>query len=338
MQRLANFDISENITSPGAKLAAQIGFGFACALLMIAIRSGLDMVAPTSGPFALVYPTVLIATLYGHWQAGLTAHVTSFLWAWYFVLAPVNSFEFEVASDPARVVINVAATAIIGIFAEVFRRAVTSATSARDEEIERRGMLLAELDHRTKNNFALVVSLLELQRRRAETPETDEALGDALNRVHTFAKAYTNLSDIQGEGSMVEMSGYLREVVRAADAAMFSDEVTVSISADECTLPRQTAVAIGLFVNEALTNSAKYAFPDGRAGKVAVRFSCDHDQTTWQLSVSDDGVGVQQAQGKRPDSGLGSNLMNAFARQAEAEIVTGEPAGGYSIGLVSEPR
>ena len=119
---------------------------------------------------------MLIATLYGHWKAGIVTYLSSFLWAWYFVLPTVHGFEFEVATDPARVAINAAAVLVVLVFAEAFRRAVATAITQRDEQIDRASMLQQELEHRTKNNFALAASLLEMQKRREQHPAVISAL------------------------------------------------------------------------------------------------------------------------------------------------------------------
>lgn len=342
MQRLANFDISSRFRTRRTKLVAQLLFGLACALGMIVLRSVVDLWAPTSGAFALVYPTVLLATLYGHWRAGLVAYAVSFVWAWYVILPAPYAFHFEVETDPSRVLINAIAAAIVLIFAETFRRAVEVAVAERDVEIERRGMLLAELEHRTKNNFALVASLLQIQKRREKNPAVSEALDQAVARVHTFASAYANLASSQGEGSHVLMHGYLNEVVGRLKEAAFTPETNVSLECAQCELPRQTAVAIALFVNEALTNCAKYAFPDGRQGSVHVNFEGSPDH--WSVTVSDDGVGNGVGNGggngvnvgeKEGDDalpgGLGSNLMTAFARQAGAEFEHVDVATGHAV-------
>ena len=106
MQRLAQFDVSRRFSRPVSRIAAQVAFGAGCAGLMILARSMVDMWLPTAGPFALVYPTVLLATLYGHWRAGLAAYLIAYLWAWYVVLPRTHSFSFELATDSSRVAIN----------------------------------------------------------------------------------------------------------------------------------------------------------------------------------------------------------------------------------------
>lgn len=318
--RISKTDLIGVFETPLQRVLAGIAFGLACSLVMILLRGVVNLWAPTSGPFALVYPTILIATLYGRWQAGLVSYVIGFLWAWWLVLPEAHSFRFEIATDPSRVAINAWSAMIVVILAEAWRRAVREAAVARDLEIKRRDMLMAELEHRTKNNFALVASLLSLQRRRLDNPAASAALDEAIGRVSTFASAYENLAAAHGEGVQVSMKDYLSEVVRRIASGVFDDTVRVETRIDDCSMPRQTAVAIGLFTNEALTNAAKYAFPDGKTGQIDLSFVCEGE--AWKLTISDDGIGdAGPRMGRRDDArpGLGTGLMKAFAQQAEAD-------------------
>jgi len=306
-----------------------------CATVMIALRTALDIWAPSAGPFALAYPTVLIATLFGHATAGLVAFTVTFGWAWFVVLPQPYSFQFTLDSDPPRVIINAVSVLVVGLLAEAFRRAVRAANEARDREIALRDMVMAELEHRTKNNFALVASMLSLQSRRQSTVEAVEALDQAAGRVHTFAQAYANLNPLTAGGAQVPMSTYLGSVVNRVSAGIFADNVSVDTRLDAHDLPTNVAVAIGLFVNEALTNCAKYAFPERRPGHIRVAFVRAEDG--WAVSVSDNGVGAKD--GESPDrtgrTGLGQGLMRAFAQQAGAEYIVEDTANGRCVQLTS---
>ncbi len=247
--------------------------------------------------------------------------------------APTYSFLFAVDTDLSRVVINGLAVSVVLVFAETFRRAVRNAADERDREIERRRMLMAEIEHRTKNNFALVVSMLELQKRKEADPLVTSALEQALARVNSFARAYANLSDRHGEGATVVMRPYMRELVEHMRSAGFPPHVSVILDCDECELPRETAVAIGLFTNEALTNCAKHAFPGMRAGSVVVAFACEGQ--AWNLSISDDGVGARPGVRTEPVKGLGTRLYAAFAQQAGGRFSTESSNEGQRVILAS---
>lgn len=332
MQRLAQFDVSRQFLGERSKLAAQITFGLVCAAAMIGVREVYDVWFPVSGPFALVYPTVLLATLYGHWQAGLTALTVCFLWAWGFVLPYQGSFYFADPTDPARVGLNAAACVIVLVFAEAFRRAARQTVDQISEAADRRLILLSEIEHRTKNNFALVASLLEIQKRRLGMPELEGPLDDAVGRVRTFADAYSSLAMEQQEGGDVAMGSYLNQLLDRIERAALPSSVKVFREIEDIRLPRETAVAIGLYLNEAVSNCAKYAFPEDRRGTVAVTFHAT--DTGWRLAIDDDGVGSSAPSGAT--GGLGSSLMGVFASQAGASHDAGPLARGFRSELASD--
>jgi len=334
MQRLASFNIGANFDRPAPRIAAQIAFGLICPATMIGLRMFVDIWVPTAGPFALVYPTVLIATLYGNWRAGVITWITTILWVWYTLLSVTSSFAFNEAAEPMRLLFNALAALIVLVLAESFRGAVATAVAERDAEISRRTMLMSEIEHRTKNNFALVVSLLEFQKRKESDPRVERALDMAASRIHSFARAYANLAESQGEGESVAMKPYMREVVTHFADGAFHDGIIVSLKTAACLLPREVAVAIGLFTNEALTNCAKYAFPNDRAGRVDIRFSADARH--WELLIKDDGAGIEaKAEGITGDSGLGNALLKAFAKQADAKYQVEDSGSGLAVRLTS---
>lgn len=333
MQRLAQFDVSRQFVSRPGQLAAQVGFGFFCATAMVGVRSLFDLWAPVSGPFALVYPTVLLATLYGHWRGGLTALVVSFAWAWYFILPTSSSFAFAVPTDAARVALNASCAVVVLVFAEAFRRAARRTVEEISEAAERRMVLLADLEHRTKNNFALVASLLELHKRSLDNRDLDGPIDDAVGRVRSFADAYSHLQIDDDVGAEVVMGPYLDQLLTRVHKAALRDNVEMYREIDALVLPRQIALAIGLYANEAVCNCAKYAFPDGRPGTVSV--SLVEHRGGWRLTVEDDGIGL--ASDDAQATGLGSNLLRAFAQQARARHAAGPTLRGYRCEMVFEP-
>lgn len=332
MQRLARFDVTRQFRTPRGQRLAQYGFGMVCAAVTISLRSLFDLAFPTSGPFALIYPTVLIATLYGHFRAGLTSLVLSFMWAWYFVLPEQGSLNFVDPADPARVFINALCCLIVIIFAEAFRRVAHSSMEDIRRAADRRLTLLAELEHRTKNNFSLVASMLEIQKRRLPDEALHGPLDDAVGRVRTFADAYSNLAFEQAEQNDVAMGDYLEVLLDRLEKAAVPANIRLYREIETAVLPREIAVAIGLYLNEALSNSLKYAFPRERSGTIGVYFHLRDGQ--WQLTIEDDGVGNNATQDS--NGGLGSSLMNAFAQQAGASHEARAVEHGFRASMTSK--
>ncbi|WP_428410090.1 sensor histidine kinase [Hyphococcus sp.] len=304
-------------------------FGIACTLLVIGARALVDSMALSAGPFSLIYPAILIATLFGRWQAGLVAWGVSLLYAWYFVLPAPGSFAFDVAGDAARTMVNAGASLVIVVFAEIFRRAVREAAAERDKEIKERGLLLREIDHRMRNNFAIVESFLNLQVRTAESDEAKRALAIAAGRMHSFAAAHKTLyREYRGAdgASLIDMRTYLADITAHLAQALFpSEQVKLHLDVGETQMPRDKAAAIGLVLNELVTNAAKHAFHGRDDGELAISF--DEDGGEWRLTVADNGCGIENgrmdnghAKGEDAREKLGAALVEAFAQKAGGVI------------------
>ncbi|MFN3433383.1 MAG: sensor histidine kinase [Sphingomonas sp.] len=330
MPRLGELDLPDRLAPAVPRAATQIGFGILCASSAILMRAVLDVLAEGGAPFALCFPAMMLATLFARWQAGAIAAALGIAYAWYYGFAPVGSFRLI---DPAaRVTVGfiIAAAIITVAIAELFRRSVRRATCERDREIAERDLLLQEIDHRMKNNFAIVASILDIQRRRMNG-EAADALGAALARVESIARAHRHLYRGAGQADAVDMRAYLSDLCSAlADALLLRGGVALSCSADAIEVPRDRAVSIGLVVNELVTNAAKHAFTGRAGGTITVGLRRRPGGMT--LIVSDDGGGMPaSARPSGPDHGLGSRLIPAFARQAGGTLATDSGPEGTTV-------
>lgn len=324
MRRLTELDFPDRMAPALPVFASEILFAILCSLAAFALRLLLDLWVPGIGPFVVMFPAVLVATLFGRWQAGLLTQIITTFYGWYFVMPVRHSFAFASTDDAARLLLSCIFGLSVIALAELFRRAVRQALADRET-------LLRELDHRVKNNFASMASLLEMQLRRTDNDETRAALQAALGRIESFARAHQFLyQDFDGVGT-VNMQGYLSDLCSVLGGAIGVDRgIRLRCDAAAVHLPRDRAVAIGLLVNEVATNSAKHAFPHRKTGMIAVALAEQADG--YRLDVRDDGCGM--ADEKRTGS-LGLTLINALARQADAtvEMETGAAGTSYRFAL-----
>jgi two-component sensor histidine kinase len=199
--------------------------------------------------------------------------------------------------------------------------------TARKEAEEARALLLGELNHRVKNDFQIVSGLLELQARRSDDPNVRAELEKAQRRVAGIARAHQNLYAEDGR-AVVDMDRYLGDICVRLDEGMFEGgEVTLRWRIEPARLSRERAVAVGLIVNELVTNALKHAFPEGRAGQVDVVFETVGEDL--RLIISDNGPGLPADYGE--SKGLGHNLILAFAKQAGGRLEIGPGPGTQFI-------
>ncbi|MFC7398714.1 sensor histidine kinase [Chelatococcus sp. GCM10030263] len=175
---------------------------------------------------------------------------------------------------------------------------------------------LRELQHRVKNNFQIILSILALQRRQFTTPEGRERIGNVMDRVQAIALAHDQLSLTEGHGQ-VEFADYLRALCANIDPQR--DNVAIEVDAMAAIMPIDRAVSVGLIVNELVTNSLKYAFGD-KGGVIHVTFAVYPDRAEACLTVEDNGKGM----GPPRPGGLGLQLLETFALQLGGRAVLDE--------------
>src|SRR5581483_3220189 len=170
-------------------------------------------------------------------------------------------------------------------------------------------VLVSEVNHRVKNSLTLVTGLLAMQRRGSSNAELQRVLDAAEARIHAIAEVHDHLAR-HGKAATVPLNGFVCDLCRRLGAAnplhqLVCDVVHVTVSADR-------AVALGLLVNELVTNALKYAYPD-MVGEVRVSIrpsGGDH----YTLEVSDQGVGMP-AEDPSSRRGLGTHVVSSLARQ-----------------------
>jgi two-component sensor histidine kinase len=311
MQRLAGLDLPSRLSGIAPRWAVMLGcaiFGVGVSALMRLIA---DQFAPGVAPYAFIYPACLLATLLGGWQAGIgTVGIGGFL-AWEFVVPKAVQSGGEMHYQVAAAVICAVTAAVTVALAEAMRAAARGIVAAQDAKLGERDLLFAELKHRVGNDFAIVVSLLDLQRRRSSDTATRAALEQAMARVRSISRVHRHLYAVP-ESPSIDLYDYLRDLCAGlVDATLPPAGIRLSCECDKAWMARERVLVLGLVVNELVMNAVRHAFPDGRDGVILVRFA--RTGGGWRLEVCDNGVGL--GTGEHP-AGLGTGLIEQFVRQS----------------------
>lgn len=179
-------------------------------------------------------------------------------------------------------------------------------------------LLLKEIHHRVKNNLELVKSLISLQSAQLEDSVTKDAMIASQNRVQSMGIIHQKLYQGNNLGS-IEMKDYFLNLGEGIlDTFNTDDKVKIECAMDHLELDVDTAVPIGLIVNELLTNALKYAFPDDSKGNISISLSKSNSETL-TLNVSDNGIG--KIKGLAPKgTGFGSQLVQLLTQQLNGEM------------------
>jgi PAS domain S-box-containing protein len=187
--------------------------------------------------------------------------------------------------------------------------------------------LLKEIHHRVKNNLQVVSSLLGLQSRAMIDPKMRKMFRDSQDRIHSMALLHESLYQSQNL-SQIDFPVYIRQLAAHLfhSYGVAAERIHLRTDLEELLLHLDAAVPCGLIINELISNSLKYAFPDGREGEIRVQLHGLSDGTT-RLIVSDNGVGLRADVDWVSTRSLGLRLVRTLAQQLGAQIEVNSSAG-----------
>ena len=179
-------------------------------------------------------------------------------------------------------------------------------------------LLLKEIHHRVKNNLEVVSSLLALQSAKIDDPEIQNAMLVSQNRVQSMGILHQKL--YQSEHlAFIEMKNYFQNLCEnILDSYNETKRINVDIDMKEVELDVDTAIPVGLIVNELLTNSLKYAFPNGEKGNIKLSLE-NLDKDNLSLKISDNGIG-KSLNTKAKGTGFGTQLVDLLTRQIDGKL------------------
>jgi len=149
--------------------------------------------------------------------------------------------------------------------------------------------LIREIHHRVKNNLQIISSLLSLQRGYVEDEYSLDLLHEAQTRVKSMALVHEKLYRSE-ELSHINMQHYVDSLTRDLLATYNQQGVDLNLDLDEVQINIETAIPLGLIINELVSNSLKYAFKGVDDGKIDL--SLKEYTEGYQLIVKDNGRGL----------------------------------------------
>jgi len=201
-------------------------------------------------------------------------------------------------------------------------RDITERKKMEDElriSLEEKEMLLREIHHRVKNNLMIISSLLNLQSRYIKDKQVLDVFKDSQNRARSMALIHDRLYQ-SSHLKRIDIGDYIQTLAGDLFRAYATDSARIKLNFDieEVMVDINTMIPLGLIVNELLSNSLKHAFPEEREGHIDIGFhSQDH---SYQLIVSDNGVGFPEDINYQDTKSLGLRLVNILTDQIDGTI------------------
>lgn len=187
------------------------------------------------------------------------------------------------------------------------------------ESLKEKEVLLKEIHHRVKNNLQVISSILNLQSSFVKDKKTLEILEESRNRIRSMAIIHENLYQTTNFSS-IDFSSYLQNLCSNLISSyhLYSGAVQLHTELEKVELVLDQAIPCGLLVNELITNSLKYAFPEGRSGEISVQLFDKNGRIN--LKIGDDGVGMPADYDILNSDTLGLQLVSTLVEQLDGEI------------------
>ncbi len=189
------------------------------------------------------------------------------------------------------------------------------------EAVSEKEVLLKEVYHRTKNNMQVIVGLLEMQGLKTKSNQTKDVLHEMTNRIYSMSMVHDllyrskNLAEIMLDDYMEKLLARLLTAYSTSEA-----EITTDVNVESIPINIQSAIPLGLVINEVVSNALKYAFPDNRDGKIFLTVTLQ-GETGLELIIGDNGVGLDKSFDLSKATTLGTRIIKDIVQlQLQGEL------------------
>ncbi|MCQ8104137.1 PAS domain S-box protein [Methylomonas sp. SURF-2] len=194
---------------------------------------------------------------------------------------------------------------------------ITERKNANDklrQALNEKEMLLKEVYHRVKNNLQVVSSLINLQAGSVNNQNTADLLKQSADRIKAMALLHEKLYQSK-DLARIDFNEYIRSLVNHLlyGYGTHAGNVLISLRIDNVFLDMDTAIPCGLIINELVSNALKYAFPDDKTGEIRIGFI--RSEAEFELTISDNGVGLPPELDFKNTSSLGLQLVDTLTKQ-----------------------
>lgn len=189
-----------------------------------------------------------------------------------------------------------------------------------ENSLKEKDSLLKEIHHRVKNNLQMVSSLLSLQTRNTKSKAAIEALEEGKSRVKAMALIHQKLYQ-NDDLSVIEMQGYIESLINSVQSVYKKGghNISITVDAEGTELDIDRAIPFGLILNELVSNTFKYAFPESDDnGKIYIHLRKNGEQGYFEYS--DNGVGLPDDTDERTNSSMGLRLINRLVNQLQSKL------------------
>ena len=221
------------------------------------------------------------------------------------------------------------------------RKEITQRQRAKDQikaSLKEKEVLLREIHHRVKNNLQIISSLLNLQSRYIKDKQVLHVFKESQDRIKSMALIHKKLYQSK-DLARIDFAEYVRSLIADLFRSYKADYdlITLKTNIDDVFLGIDTAIPCGLIINELVSNSLKYAFPEDRQGEIRIDLHSEKEGK-FTLIVSDSGVGFPKDLDFRNTESLGLQLICTLVDQLQGTIGLDRTGGTEFKIAFTEPK
>ena len=191
--------------------------------------------------------------------------------------------------------------------------------------LEQQEILFRELQHRMKNDMTLIHSFLEVQASDSQEPAVQAALQEASGRVAVLSRVYQNLYQHE-DVSHVDLTVLIERTVEDLQESTALPGIEFTTELEDLIVSTKVAVAVGIVLNELVTNAVKYAFSDSSSPRIVVRLRA-LAAGRLELEFRDNGAGLPATTRRGEEFGYGLKVVSALAEQHGGTVQLGNDGG-----------
>lgn len=189
--------------------------------------------------------------------------------------------------------------------------------------LDQKKLLLKEIHHRVKNNLQTVSSLLNLQTRASDNQVVRKAMVEGQTRLKSISLLHQKLYQHE-QLTKIEMDDYINDLARyiIKNFNNLNKRIELKTNAKDVVLDLDTAIPLGLILNELITNSIKYSFAEVDEGEIEISLKKLAEENNYELKVSDNGEGLPQNLDIETLPSMGLKLVKSLSRQIHGSFET----------------
>ena len=225
---------------------------------------------------------------------------------------------------------------LLKIYTSLKNRAMSDLQASKQElarNLHEKETLIKEIHHRVKNNLQMIISLLRMKARYAESPGLEQTIREISEKLFSIALIHNKLY-MSGNLARIDFLKYAKEMcAHIVDMYSMRKAIELKFDVHPIHLAIDTAVPCGIIINELVTNSCKYAFNKNHTGIITIKFKKTGNDL-FLLGVHDNGTGFEPPADRANTDTFGMNLLHILAEQLGGTLDIQSDSNGTSAEIV----